>query len=259
MCRLGAYTGPPIALDQLFIKPEHSLLKQSWAPQEMEEALLNADGFGFSWYLDKHTPATYTNTCPMWVDHNLNALGKSLVSNIWLASVRSATPGLGVNQDNTQPFTWQNLTFMHNGFIRDFQRSVRAQFHRELTPEIQATINGHTDSEYLFALFRQCLQTSDQDQTIALTTMIEKLPDLLQGQQTLFNVIIYNGSTFTACRYAFNDGNCPSLYFTQQHPDFPESVIIASERFSNDDCWESVASYSLLNVDEQRQVQCLTL
>ena len=50
MCRLAAYIGPTLRLEELLLKPEHSLVKQSWAPREMMEARLNADGYGFGWF-----------------------------------------------------------------------------------------------------------------------------------------------------------------------------------------------------------------
>lgn len=49
MCRLLAYLGKPILLEELILKPEHSLLVQSYQPKELEVALLNADGFGIGW------------------------------------------------------------------------------------------------------------------------------------------------------------------------------------------------------------------
>jgi len=38
-------------------------------------------------------------------------------SAIALLHLRWATPGLGINQDNTHPFTYQDISFMHNGSI----------------------------------------------------------------------------------------------------------------------------------------------
>ena len=50
MCRLLAYLGEPIPLEELIFKPEHSLVVQSYQPKELEFALLNADGFGLGWH-----------------------------------------------------------------------------------------------------------------------------------------------------------------------------------------------------------------
>lgn len=46
MCRLLGYLGEPILLESILTQPKHSLIVQSYQPQEMQESLLNADGFG---------------------------------------------------------------------------------------------------------------------------------------------------------------------------------------------------------------------
>ena len=51
MCRLLGYLGSSIQLERILIKPERSLVIQSYKPQEMTAGLLNADGFGIGWYV----------------------------------------------------------------------------------------------------------------------------------------------------------------------------------------------------------------
>jgi len=36
MCRHLAYVGPSVTLEKLIVKPEHSLLQQSFAPSETD-------------------------------------------------------------------------------------------------------------------------------------------------------------------------------------------------------------------------------
>ena len=50
MCRLAAYLGPAIPLQQLLLQPSHSLYRQAREPKELIYAKLNADGYGFGWY-----------------------------------------------------------------------------------------------------------------------------------------------------------------------------------------------------------------
>jgi len=52
MCRLLGYLGPPIVLDYLLSKPEHSLIVQSYQPREMNSGLLNLTA-GVGWYHPK--------------------------------------------------------------------------------------------------------------------------------------------------------------------------------------------------------------
>lgn len=246
MCRLAAYYGPPLQLNRLLTEPEHSLLKQSWAPKEMREAALNADGFGFGWYADDGAPATYANTCPMWSDANLESLGRTLSATLWLANVRSATPGQSISHANTQPFRQGRLLFLHNGYIRDFGERRRPAFHAFLRPEIQASIRGDTDSEYLFALLRQCVADADGDLRSALLDCVNTLPRLLEDGTALVNLVVSDGEQLLACRHAVNDGECPSLYEAGGIPEFPDAALIASERFSDTDHWQPVAPHSFL-------------
>ena len=52
MCRWLAYVGSPIGLDQILLRPEHSLLTQSRHARESTFEV-NADGFGIGWYTDR--------------------------------------------------------------------------------------------------------------------------------------------------------------------------------------------------------------
>src|SRR5690606_22768695 len=202
MCRLAAYTGPAIPLARLFTEPPHSLLRQSWAPREMREGVVNADGFGFGWYAATDgEPAVYVNTCPAWTDPNLEALCRSLESEVWLANVRSATPGQGLSHANTQPFTDGRVMFLHNGLIDSFRERGRARLHRWLLPEIQAGIRGETDSEFLFAVLRQCLRAGAGDIKAAFLDAVHALPEILDGTRVLFNVVCCDGENLFACRY----------------------------------------------------------
>ena len=67
MCRLLAYKGPPVILDDLLYEPEHSIIKQSYDAREMEEPL-NGDGFGVGWYAPRlsKNPAVFTSVRPAW-------------------------------------------------------------------------------------------------------------------------------------------------------------------------------------------------
>ena len=54
MCRFTAYSGKKsYFLDEVLINPSNSLLNQSLHPKESRHHI-NADGFGVSWFNDKH-------------------------------------------------------------------------------------------------------------------------------------------------------------------------------------------------------------
>ncbi len=228
------------------MEPAHSLYRQSWEPKEMDEAVLNADGFGFGWVNPSKQTAVYTSTQPIWSDTNLTSLSDSLHSHYWLANVRSATPGQQITQTNTHPFKIDQLLFTHNGYIENFNPKIRSIFHGVLDASIQAGIQGNTDSEYLFALLRQHLyQTSDIAEGIR--GMLSMLPEIITDEKVLLNLIIGDGSQFYVLRHAIN-GQCPSLYYSVDENDFPEAIVIASEALTESGKWQTVPEHSYITI-----------
>jgi glutamine amidotransferase len=124
MCRAVAYLGPPVTLDALLLAPEHSLLKQSWAPRFQRHGTVNADGFGAGWYdtARRREPARYRTDRPMWTDRSFASIARVIESSSVLAAVRSATPPAPVEE---------------SGVVSD--------------PRL-AGVEGASDSELLFAL-----------------------------------------------------------------------------------------------------------
>lgn len=259
MCRLAAYLGPELLLSQLLDDQPNSLVRQSWDPKEMREARLNADGFGFAWYTEKNNPVKYSNILPIWSDTNLAALGQSLKSPIWLANVRSATPGQETSLANTQPFIHKNIVFLHNGYLQGFNEDVRQRFHQFLTPGIQAVIRGNTDSEYLFALLRQTMGECDGHFIGCLKEGFESLERILIGRPALLNIVLCNGDGIFACRHAMNGADCPSLYYCSEHPDYPGGTLVTSERFSDHDFWRPVPEHSILMIKLNTPIEFISI
>lgn len=245
MCRMAAYLGPVIPLYQLLIAPSHSLVAQSCKPRELQYAIVNADGYGVGWYQDG-APLSYVQPTPIWSDPNLDSLCRSLQQPLWLANVRSATPGLAVNHVNTQPFRDNELLFMHNGFIDGFSTHLRQHISRMLDNDIVAGINGTTDSEYLFACIRQQLK-NDADLSIeqAIRLALAQIESWLEDNQALLNIIITDGNLIYATRHAINH-DCPSLYYTTDDEDFSNGQLIASEPLTHSEFWLPVPEHHLL-------------
>jgi glutamine amidotransferase len=248
MCRLAAYLGPEISLGRFLMEPAHSLYRQSWEPEEMEDAVLNADGFGFGWVNPSKQTAIYTSTRPIWSDTNLNGLSESLFSSYWLANVRSATPGQQITQSNTHPFKIDQMLFTHNGYIENFNLQFRSLFHEILDATIQAEIQGHTDSEYLFALLRQqLLKTPDVAE--AIPAMVSTLSGIIGDKKILLNLIVGDGTNFYILRHAIN-GQCPTLYYSTGENEFPDSVLIASEALTESGKWQTFPEHSYCTISD---------
>lgn len=253
MCRIAAYLGPAISLQHFLLSPPHSLMEQSWAPKEMREAKLNADGFGFGWFANTQQPAIYTNPMPIWTDPNLEGLGHALSADCWLAYVRSATRRMDVSHANTQPFRNSTLLFTHNGFIDKFGETLRHNIRHALETHCEKTIHGNTDSEYLFALLRQQLL-----QGISVEAGIRKLMQLLQqwagDVKLLLNFVIADKDRIVAMRHAIN-GECPSLYYCVDEESFPDAKLVASEPLTKSESWQSVPEHHLLILHRDRAPQ----
>ena len=258
MCRLLGYLGPPISLDYLLYKPEHSLIVQSYQPQEMNSGVLNADGFGVGWYHSQRdtAPFTYKNILPIWNDINLTSLSRYVESGCVLAAVRSATLGQAVDLSNCQPFEYQRLLCVHNGRIENFRQTLYRPLRDRLGDAAYQSIKGSTDSEHFFALLsneREANPVVTIEQ--ALQTALLTLDELAKSHQVTAsaNMLVSDGHSIVASRFA-SGTRSPSLYWLRDDPAFPEAVIIASEPLF-DGNWNRFPEQSILSVGENLDIQ----
>jgi ergothioneine biosynthesis protein EgtC len=258
MCRLLAYLGAPVSLENLLYQPEHSLIVQSYQPREMTSGVVNADGFGIGWYhRQKDTqPFIYKNTFPIWNDINLPSLSRYVESQCILSYIRSATPGQALDFANCQPFNYQNLLFIHNGRVEKFRQTLLREIRSLLTQDIYENIYGSTDSEHIFALLLSQWQiNSHQPLESALQSTLKMLLDMAKSNQVEVsaNLIISDGKRLIASRFA-TDSPAPSLYWLQNNSLFPAAVIIASEPLFNGN-WQSCPENSIISVSDNGDIQ----
>lgn len=256
MCRLLSYLGPDIALSELILSPEHSLEKQAWQPRELREARLNADGFGIGWY-NNGSVARYRQSMPIWNDPNLHDLSHAMKQSLWLAMVRSATPGLGTHYSNTQPFSYQQWQFMHNGYILDFSTTARPQIRHILNHEFEANIRGDTDSEYIFALILHYLAKHKPLDAIRIS--FDTIAEFIGPERALLNIVLTDGEQIFASKHAIN-GLCPSLYYGLGIDPFPQnSQLLVSETVTADEHWTTVEDHCLLVLSRNQELQTYPL
>ena len=91
MCRWLAYSGSPILMEELLLKPAHSLIDQS-LHSRLGATTTNGDGFGMGWYGVGDTPGVYHSVEPAWNDRNLKDLSKHIVSP-WYLPIFVPQPG----------------------------------------------------------------------------------------------------------------------------------------------------------------------
>jgi predicted glutamine amidotransferase len=149
MCRWLAYSGSPVLLEDLLLRPKHSLIDQS-LHSRMGAETTNGDGFGIGWYGVGDTPGLFHSTEPAWNDRNLTELARHLVSPLVFAHVRASSGG-AVQQTNCHPFRFGNWLWMHNGLIREFS-TVKRDLAFAVDPSLYPHIEGSTDSELFFHL-----------------------------------------------------------------------------------------------------------
>jgi len=263
MCRLLGYLGLPLQLDHLLLKPDHSLIVQSYQPREMTAGLLNADGFGIGWYHDEPQtdPFIYRNVLPIWNDPNLISLSRYIQSGCYLANVRSATPGQSIDMLNCQPFQAGRVLAVHNGYIENFRKTLYRPLRERFSDEVYLNVNGTTDSEHIFGLLMSLAQASPQIPMAAV--MQETLMMLAELADTYAvgvsaNLIVGDGQQLVACRFAWRSQDCPApaptLYWLQGHDRTPEGTIVASEPLF-DGNWQKLPERTILTIQNEHEVE----
>lgn len=282
MCRLVAYLGHEVLLEDVLVKPVNSIVMQSLHARE-SNLPTNGDGFGLGWYvpdIDK-TPALFKSISPAWNDNNLLNLTAKIKSPNFFAHVRAASAG-GVTHYNCHPFVYGPWMLMHNGEICNFI-AVKRHLRHLLDDDIYNWIQGETDSEHLFALFLQLSKGKD-------LTKISVVADLLRATfeqirllieefsvtgPSYFNVCLTDGQRLLATRYC-TDKNLPpetmhyslggrfvakkGRYHMLEQNGKPGSLLVSSEKLTNFDAeWYDVPANHLMIVDSDLSIQLLPL
>lgn len=127
---------------------------------------LHADGWGMAWYestvLASTAPAIRKS--PLRADEpEFEKLARQPLSDIGLAHLRWATPGLAINDLNTHPFQFGHFTFAHNGAVHPQERLGEI-----LPPEWEARVAGTTESERYLLLIMANLEANGGDLVAAI-------------------------------------------------------------------------------------------
>lgn len=272
MCRWLAYMGPPIFLDTLLIKPQHSLIDQSLHAQlnyipGVGNLTTNGDGFGIGWYGERPRPGRFRDIRPAWNDENLRCLAEQIRSPLFLAHVRAATTG-SIQRTNSHPFQQGRWLFQHNGDIAGFDK-IKRELQMAVAPELFSGISGSTDSEVCFYL--ALTYGLDEDAPRALQRMVARVEQAraaasIDGPFRL-TCAVTNGQRLYALRYS-SDHNSKTLFHNRDvqairqlegdYADFPEGgLIVVSEPLDAlAEHWVEVAESTLI-VAEDGQVEMI--
>jgi len=276
MCRFALYIGHPIRASEIVTEPTYSILHQSFHSHERKEPL-NGDGFGVAWYVEGEArPALLKEVRPAWNSMNLRRIAAVTHTRCLLAHVRAASPGLPVTQLNCHPFSWDGLTFMHNGAVGGW-RHLRQRLVGALSEEAYLGIEGSTDSEHVFALVREAWAAAE-----APADPLARLEHALRGgiqrvealreeagitEPSLLNLALCDGERAVVSRYASPGAPAEnSLHFhaggkftcidgtCAMHSDGEDghAFIVASEPLTTDATWQTVPENHLVRVSREQ-------
>ena len=292
MCRVMAYLGTPVLLDDLLYKPDNSLVRQTYAPQMLH--MLNLAGFGMAaWDPASHRPGEpflYKVTDLPIFDSNLKGLAEKLRAGCVLAHVRGVpyTDRAHVERANIHPFRFPGfrLCLAHNGDLADFGR-MKFELLGHIAPDLARHIAGTTDSEWIYALLMS--QMDDPTADLELKEILPAVQRTLAIQREVrqkvgiatsssVNLFLCDGNDLVATRFTFDFGcygatvheanlSYLSLWFTigrnygfrdgewkmEGGNGGADSVLVASEPLTQDtSTWIEVPEYSLLYVTTRR-------
>ena len=229
MCRFLAYLGAERTLESLLVDPPHSLLRQCWEPRRQVSGVVNADGFGVGWYdaARRPEPALYRSVLPMWADRSFLSLAGVVASGAVVAAVRSATPPLPTEVSATPPFAAGRWLFAHNGAVAGFRDGAAARLRRTLSERREAGIAGPTDSEVVFAMVLDRLDTGASPAE-ALAAAVHAV-GAVTGVSSRLNLVLSDGERVAATA-------CGDSLFVRDDG----AVVVASEPFDEEAGWREM-------------------
>jgi len=245
MCRWLAYSGSPVLLEEILIKPTHSLIDQS-LHSTLGAETTNGDGFGLGWYGTGEGPGVYHSVAPAWNDRNLKELARHIVAPVVFAHIRASTGG-AIQQTNCHPFRHGRWLWMHNGLIREFG-AVRRDLSFAVDPSLFAEIEGSTDTELFFYLALTFGLEDDPPSAVERAVgFIEETGRAHHVKQPIqMTVATTDGASVWVFRYS-SEGSSRSLFYSTdvatlraQYPDYPvlhelseETRLVVSEPVSD--------------------------
>ncbi len=249
MCRLTAYIGPEIPLENIVVKPRHSLVVQSREASE-SKTTVNGDGFGLAWYQAHTEPGLYREVLPAWSDSNLSSLCRLLQSRLFLAHVRASTMSESV-RTNCHPFVFKQWSFMHNGQIGNFERLKRG-IEGSLSDDLYRARKGTTDSEMFFLLLLNA--GLERDPFSAIRVVINNLIEASAAQNLepflRLSCVFSDGNTLFGFRYA-TDQFSPTLYLSRTLDN--GGICLASEPLEGDiHNWEAVKCGTFVRISPDK-------
>jgi glutamine amidotransferase len=223
MCRVLAYLGRPLSLEDVLYETDSSLVRQAHSPRMI--ALLNLAGFGLAaWEPRSANPADpflYRSTTLPVYDRNLRSLARKLEPTCVLAHVRGVllTDAEAVSEVNLHPFRHPSagVVFAHNGHLREFER-MRFDLVPHVRADVRERIEGLSDSAWLYALVLSQLEDPYGDpgadelaaatvRTLQIVRDVRVRHSIATSSPT--NLFVTTGRSLVATRFSYDYGWYP--------------------------------------------------
>jgi predicted glutamine amidotransferase len=225
MCRVLAYLGEPILLEDLLYKPDVSFVNQTHQAALLHR--LNLAGSGFlAWDAQSERPElpfVYRSTQLPIYDRNLRALAAKVRATCLLGHLRGVAYDVSstISEQNLHPFFFANtrLALAHNGQLARFDE-MKFAFLPYIKPELARVIRGTTDSEWVYALLLSQLEDPLADLNVQdiCAGVIKTFKVIDRTRQALgirtfspMNLFLSDGNDIVATCYTFGLGNFEGL------------------------------------------------
>jgi glutamine amidotransferase len=221
-------------LVDLLLAPPHSLLHQSYAPQDMRHGgTINADGFGAGWFTPgEKDPVRYRRAVPMWTDTAFASVAAATKVTAVVAAARSATVGMPVVESANAPFAEGRWLFSHNGVVRGWPDSVALLAQRLPVTDL-ITLDAPTDTALLWALVRHRLRAGQEPVDAIEAVMLEVA---VAAPDSRLNLLLGNDELLIATAWWHSLWVRPG----------PGAVTVASEPIDDDPAWVAVPDHSIV-------------
>ena len=223
------------------------------APETFSEFIAlsrkNADGWGMAWYGEGQVPSVSRSlesagTDPRFIEEASRPLGE-----IGIVHLRSATPPLAVNFNNSHPFIHGQYAMAHNGAISPptGQTAMDLEAVEHIVPEDwRGQLRGNTDSERFFMAVVAKI-AAGASAVCALRDTAAKIVDdflptclnaFLIGPDALYAICWFQDEPYPAEYYKLFEPDELKDYFHLRYKRTDNSFVIASTGWPQSGCTE---------------------
>jgi glutamine amidotransferase len=203
-------------VSSLVLEPELGLLRQSYQPRRQSHGLMNADGWGVGFLAPgRPEPVRWRSSRPLWSDASFASVAPELRSGCILAAVRSATPGMPIDESAAAPFTDGTWLLSHNGRV---DRSVLPPY-----AEAESVCDSAVLAAHVFA--------HGVDRLADVVTEVSRL-----DPRARLSMLLTDGERILATTWGD-----PLSYLVE-----PDGVAVASEPYDDDPRWVDVPDHRMV-------------